>query len=48
MSRHAARIEHNARKGDLTGLREALTTLESNLRAVLAAIADLTMDVSGA
>ena len=48
MSRHAAGIEHNARKGDLTGLREALTTLESDLQDVQAAIAELTMDVSGA
>ena len=47
MSRHAAGVEHRAAQGDLTGWREALTTLESNLQGVRATIAELTMDVSG-
>ena len=42
-SRHAAGVEHRARKGDLTGLREALTMLESSLHDVQAAIAELTV-----
>ena len=41
LSRHAAGIEHRAGKRDLTGLREALTTMESELQVVLAAIAEL-------
>ena len=41
MSRHAAGIEYRAGKQDLTGLREALTTLESELQVVLEAIAEI-------